>query len=219
LKTALNPPPAENQLTFEVADTAGMRTKASDTGEILLHEALTDELWLWIVHKRLRAAGGELALVSNTPAGATFRISIAAGEMQQPHGLPPDQDRPRTMRILVAEDHDDSFFTFEMLVKSEGHHLFRARDGQEALEMARKGGFDLIVMDVGMPRVDGYVATRLIREWETEHARPRSPIVLLSADDPGRLSRIGPSVGCSAFLNKPVRKQELIRALRHYGRR
>jgi CheY-like chemotaxis protein len=106
-----------------------------------------------------------------------------------------------------------------MLAQSEGHHLFRARDGREAVEIALHGGFDLIVMDVGMPRVDGYSATRIIREWETEHAKPRSPIVLLSADDPARLSRMGASVDCSAILNKPVRKQELIQALRHYGRR
>ena len=65
--------------------------------------------------------------------------------------------------------------------------------------------------------MDGYTATRTMRDWETEHGRRRLPILLLSADGANRQMRIGASVGCSGCLTKPTPKREPIYALRHYS--
>lgn len=208
---------SENNLVFHVIDTGGSSRAVPHAEDAAFHESETDELWLRVVHKHLRAAGGVLTLASGPAQGATFCISIPASVMETSARFPRSEDGPQPMRILVAEDHDDSFLTFEFLVKGQGHTLVRARNGQEAVTMASQDQFDLVVMDVHMPVIDGYKATRLIREWETAQSRPRLPIVLLSGDDPGTLSRKGPSAGCSGFLNKPIRKQELVRALQYYG--
>ena len=71
-------------------------------------------------------------------------------------------------------------------------------------------------MDVNMPGMDGYSATRLIREWETEHGRTRLPILLLSADDLDRQVRIGGAAGCSGYLTKPTTKAQVLAALNFY---
>ncbi len=68
--------------------------------------------------------------------------------------------------------------------------------------MVKRGDYDFIVMDVNMPHLDGYAATRLIREWETERGRAHVPILLLSADDLGRQARLGAIAGCSGYLTK-----------------
>jgi CheY-like chemotaxis protein len=208
---------SENQLVFHIIDPGGPGPGVSNAADVAIHESKTDELWFRVVHKRLLAAGGVLTIVSSPAQGATFRISIPASGMETSARFLHHEDKSQPMRILVAEDHDDSFLTFEFLVKGEGHSLVRARNGQEAVTMASQDQFDLVVMDVHMPVIDGYKATRLIREWETGQSRPRLPILLLSGEDPATLSRKGPSAGCSGFLNKPVRKQELVRALHYYG--
>ena len=79
--------------------------------------------------------------------------------------------------------------------------------------MAKSREYDLIIMDANMPVMDGYKATRTIREWETEHGRTRTPILLVSADDRARQKRIGAMVGCSGYLAKPTSKAEVLAAV------
>jgi two-component system, sensor histidine kinase and response regulator len=68
-----------------------------------------------------------------------------------------------------------------------------------------------------MPVLDGYAATRRIRELETGKNRPRLPIVVLSAQDLRTQRREGALVGCSGHLSKPLRKHELLEAIRAYS--
>jgi two-component system, sensor histidine kinase and response regulator len=68
-----------------------------------------------------------------------------------------------------------------------------------------------------MPVMDGYAATRRIRELETGKDRPRMPIVVLSAEDLRTQRRQGALVGCSGHLSKPLRKLELLAAIRAYS--
>jgi CheY-like chemotaxis protein len=68
-----------------------------------------------------------------------------------------------------------------------------------------------------MPGLDGYTATRLIREWETAEGRARRPIVMLSADDLERQRRMGGAVGCSGYLSKPANREQLLHALAYYA--
>jgi CheY-like chemotaxis protein len=121
------------------------------------------------------------------------------------------------LRLLLAEDNDNSFRLFMSYVKAAGHTVSRVLNGAEAVEMAKHGDYDLIVMDVNMPRLDGYAATRLIREWETEQGRARLPILLLSADDLERQVRLGGAAGCSGHLTKPTTKAQVLAALNYYA--
>ena len=82
-------------------------------------------------------------------------------------------------------------------MKGEGHAVSRALNGAEAVDMVKANEYDLIVMDIDMPVMDGYTATRTIREWETQQRRTRIPIVMLSAESAARQRRMGASAGCS----------------------
>jgi len=115
--------------------------------------------------------------------GASTNVSAGAGRC----GASPPKAHP--LRLLVAEDCDDSFVLLQAYVKEEGHQISRASNGAEAVDMAQTGHYDVILMDVNMPVMDGYTATRSIREWETQHSRRRAPIVLLSAESAARQMR------------------------------
>jgi CheY-like chemotaxis protein len=86
------------------------------------------------------------------------------------------------VRVLVAEDSDESFQLFQLNTMEEGYEITRVTNGMEAVSAARLGKFDFIVMDATMPKLNGYEATRIIREWETTESRTRLPILLFSSD-------------------------------------
>ncbi len=191
-------------------------------------------LSLRLVQKRMGDLGGRMSISSyadghrearSPDGGTTVRVSLPVSLMRPPaspldatgktavnRGLP-----TRPLKLLIAEDSDDSFLLFQVYTQEAGHGVTRAHDGVEAVELAKDGGHDLIVMDASMPGMDGYTATRLIREWETEEGRARRPIVMLSADDLEKQRRMGGSVGCSGYLSKPADKEQLLRALTYYS--
>jgi CheY-like chemotaxis protein len=186
-------------------------------------------LSLRLVQKRLADLGGRMSISSqfegrNPDGGTTVRVSLPVslagspawteevGETAAAGGLP-----PRRLKLLIAEDSDDSFMLFQVYTQEAGHDVTRAHDGVEAVDLAKDGNHDLIVMDASMPGMDGYTATRLIREWETVEGRARRPIVMLSADDLERQRRMGGAVGCSGYLSKPADREQLLRALAYYS--
>jgi CheY-like chemotaxis protein len=180
-------------------------------------------LGLRIVRKRLAGLRGEFFVLANSQAGSTacFTIPVSIAD-PDPKNAPVEDLRQDTagasrMAILVAEDSDDSFRLFEAYTKAGGHLISRAMNGAEAVGMFRSGEYDFVVMDVNMPVMDGYTATRLIRQHETEQGRPRLPILLFSADDEKRQMHIGAVVGCSGYLTKPATKAQVLAALNFYA--
>lgn len=210
-------------LTFEISDTgAGTPHELVEDFDAGAGDPGTPGLSLRILRKRLAHWGGAISIAPNWPQGTTVHVSLPvepAPVSREEEGLAerPPSNSPLRLRILVAEDSDDSFFVFMSYVKEEGHAVARARNGVEALEMAKRGDYDFIVMDVNMPGLDGYAATRLIREWETERGRAHVPVLLLSADDLGRQVRLGAAAGCSGYLTKPTTKGRLLAALNYYA--
>ena len=176
-----------------------------------------------IVRRRALAMQGELTCLSSLSGGTTLRIClpmqveasrrIQAGESSR--GFDPCQAPP--LRLLVVEDSDDSFALVQEYLREEGHQVSRALNGVEAVDMTQSGSYDLILMDVNMPLMDGYTATRAIREWETLCRSRRTPIILLSAESAARQRRIGAAVGCSGYLSKPTTKRQVLQALHFYG--
>jgi CheY-like chemotaxis protein len=206
--------------------------EVSDTGPGIPPETLADlrnstsesrtvaGLGLRLARKQMASIGGHLEVVSSDPRGATLAMVIPVTiPVKDPASEPTlfDHSDSVLLRLLVVEDSDDSFAVFESFVKDEGHAITRAINGEEAVNMVKTGNFDMVIMDVQMPVMDGYTSTRAIRDWETKEGRVRRPILLLSADDPGRQKRIGSAAGCSGYLTKPTSKRELICALRSYS--
>jgi len=224
-------------LTIETrSDAPLLLLEVSDTGSGMPEQALLalrspstdleiEGLSLSIIRKRLDEMKGELEVPSTSPQGTTLRLRFPMGvASEEPvradtstltlqHGFAD----ATPLNLLVAEDSNDSFAVFQAFVKGQGHRVARASDGAQAVDMVKSGQFDLIVMDVNMPIMDGYTATRAIRDWETSQGRHRLPIVLLSADDAARQVRMGAAAGCSGYLTKPATKSQVLKALKFYS--
>jgi CheY-like chemotaxis protein len=206
----------EHALVFEI--TAAAAGAALSDPDFATSEGLGSALGLSIVRKRLGQLGGDLTTAVEDRR-ATLRMTIpyrsAGGSARN---AAQDGSASSPLNVLIAEDSDDSYFLLEAYLANEGHRLTRALDGAQALQMAKSGSYDFIVMDIKMPVMDGYTATRLIREWETEQACARLPILLLSAEEAARQMRIGANAGCSGYLTKPATKAQVLAALNYYAR-
>ena len=120
----------------------------------------------------------------------------------------------RPLRILLAEDSVDNRLLIEAFLKQQPYDLEFAENGQIAIDRVIAAHYDLVLMDIQMPVVDGYTAVRRIREWERRHDRPRIPIIALTASALDEAVRMSLDAGCDAHIAKPVRKATLIEAIR-----
>ena len=112
-------------------------------------------------------------------------------------------------RILIAEDETIIRLDLRSLLEANGYEVCgEARDGQEAVELARTLDPDVAIMDVKMPRLDGIEAAKRILAW-----RP-IPIVMLTAFDQEEIVARAVEAGVFAYLVKPYREQDLIPAIR-----
>ncbi len=111
--------------------------------------------------------------------------------------------------ILVADDEEELLEMIRFSLNADGHKVTTARDGKQALETARKGTFDLIILDVMMPHVDGYhVASEITGD-------PKAPpVLLLTSRDFDQDQRAVQASGASAFLSKPFEIPELLKTVR-----
>ncbi|MGR8921705.1 MAG: ATP-binding protein [Gammaproteobacteria bacterium] len=117
-------------------------------------------------------------------------------------------------RILLVEDNEDNRLLVRAYLKSEPYELVEAENGAEAVERFKEGDFDLVLMDVQMPVMDGYAATRSIRAWEQDHARQRTPVIALTANAVKEDIDTSRAAGCDDHLTKPIKKKTLVAALR-----
>lgn len=122
-----------------------------------------------------------------------------------------------SMRILLADDSEDNVFLIQEYLKNSGCSIDVAENGAVAVQKFRMGHYDLILMDLQMPVMDGYAATQAIRAWEREHKTKPVPVLALSAY--ALKSEIDKSrqAGCTAYLTKPIRRNTLLDALEKYS--
>jgi PAS domain S-box-containing protein len=126
---------------------------------------------------------------------------------------------PRSLDLLLVEDAEDNQFLIQAFLKHTPHRLTVARDGLEGVETFMAGHYDVVLMDIQMPRMDGYEATRRIRAWETARGRfPPSRIVALTAHALRDVVELARDAGCDDYLAKPVRKKDLLELVDRYAR-
>ena len=110
------------------------------------------------------------------------------------------------MRILCVEDNDDNIYTLHRRFTRWGHTVLIARDGREGIAMARAERPDLIVMDMNLPKLDGWEATRALKSSdETKHI----PILALTAHAMVGDREKALAAGCDDFATKPVSFEEV----------
>jgi CheY-like chemotaxis protein len=155
------------------------------------------------------------AAVARSCAGV--RIDAHGDKFAPPRIAPPSApsavlDRP--LKILMADDSRDNRALIRAYLKKTPYHLEEAEDGQQAIDKFIAGNFDLVLMDIQMPIVDGYEATSTIRVWEAANSRHRTPIVALTASALEEAVHRTKEAGCDAHVTKPVRKATLLDAIR-----
>ena len=116
------------------------------------------------------------------------------------------------MNILVAEDNELSAQVLEQLLIRKGHRVRLASNGREALALAEEGGFDLLLLDVHMPELDGFQVVRAVRERE-QNAVGHLPVIALTARSRKEDRERCLAAGMDDFLTKPVRPAELWAAI------
>ncbi len=112
----------------------------------------------------------------------------------------------RVTTVLVADDDDDVLALVVRRLERDGYEVITARDGAEALRLARENLPDLAVLDVMMPHLTGYEVTRHLRQ---ETATERIPVILLTARVQEEDVKRGFSVGADDYIKKPFSPQEL----------
>lgn len=165
-----------------------------------------------VAGKNLRDLDGSAEWLRNSDGRSTVFVNLPSHGTSQHADRPSRQEAPADiLSILVTEDCDDSFALSELVLQNE--NVWRARNGEEAFDMVQKQRFDVVFMDVHMPGMDGYTAIRRIREWETQTGNAHTPLVLLSSDDLETQRRSAAQSGCSGFLRKPLRRNDLTHLL------
>ncbi|HEV8539985.1 MAG TPA: response regulator, partial [Nitrospiraceae bacterium] len=124
----------------------------------------------------------------------------------------------RALSILLVEDAADNRLLVQAYLKKTAHHLDVAVDGAIAVAKVRAQEYDLVLMDMQMPVMDGYDATRAIRQWEQEQGRPPMPIIALTAHALKGDEEKSLAAGCTAHLTKPIKKAALLVAISEYTR-
>jgi CheY-like chemotaxis protein len=129
-----------------------------------------------------------------------------------PVGTPiPDTSRP--LHILLVEDSPDNQVLIRSYLKSTAYRVDVAEHGGVALEQFKREHYDVILMDMNMPVMDGYEATRAIRAWEQQQDLPKTQIIALTALV---LKEEGEKIleaGCNAHMTKPIKRQTLLEVL------
>lgn len=118
----------------------------------------------------------------------------------------------RQLDILLAEDNEVNRRVAVRMLEREGHHITTAFDGKKAFELSRRQTFDLILMDVQMPEMDGFQTTTAIREWERSENR-HVPIVAMTANAMKGDRELCLESGMDGYVSKPINIVELRRQI------
>ena len=181
-------------------------------------------LGLSITRSLARLMGGDVSVQSRSGEGSSFEVSLDLPDTAAPRAelggeLRPERIAPaRPLALLLAEDNDVNVLVIEGMLAPLGHRITRVHDGGEALAALREQDFDLVLMDMLMPGVDGLAATRQWRALEATEGRPRTPILALTANAFDTDVQQSLAAGCDAHLTKPLSLAALLQALAKYAR-
>jgi PAS domain S-box-containing protein len=120
-------------------------------------------------------------------------------------------------RILLVEDNPDNQVVVKSFLKEQPYRLNIASNGQIGVDMHMAAPYDLILMDMQMPIMDGFTATKKIRQWEVERQCDPVPIIAFTAYAFDKEIKKSVEAGCDGHLSKPIRKKDLLEIIHHYA--
>ncbi len=217
-------------LTIEVQDTGiGMPKqrlqeifepfRQLESGEARKHGG--SGLGLAISQKLMHVLGGRIEVSSTLGKGSTFAIhlplqpppNLILREPQQPALAPLAQaaaqkkNKKRTPHILVIDDDDNARLAMRFILEDEGYHVTFAENGEEALPRAQREQPDLILMDIMMPKLDGYQVARALK---SQKQLKHTPLIALTARAMKGDREKAFAAGCDDYLTKPFETAEII---------
>jgi signal transduction histidine kinase/CheY-like chemotaxis protein len=169
--------------------------------------------------------GGTLDAAATPGQGATFTLSLpltraAAAPplaLAEPAAPAPAEDC-RRLKVLLAEDHPINRRVVQLILESTGVELTCVENGAEALDAWAAADFDLVLMDMQMPVMDGLTAIRRIREAERASGRPPAVIHALTANAMPEHAAASKAAGADGHLTKPISADSLFRTVEEAGR-
>lgn len=195
-------------------------------------------LGLAISRQLARAMGGDIKAQSAEGSGAIFTLQLTLPVVETAKEEPPAADRkepqphdeahalgdahsgasgaqqsaaegPKLVRVLIAEDNQVNQLVLKHMLDAKQYDAFFANDGLEALNAFKREKFDVVLMDVSMPNMDGYEAVSAIRTHEAEHEINRTPIICLTAHALHGQREKCIASGMDDYLSKPIRQDQL----------
>jgi PAS domain S-box-containing protein len=185
-------------------------------------------LGLAICKRLVGAMGGQIWLESEIGVGSRFHFSIPMLAEGENSDLPDyksgvttkiamkqlGQNSASSISILLAEDVPDNALLIDTFLRSSLYQVEIVADGEQAVEKIVMGNrYDLVLMDIQMPVMDGFKATRLIRSWEDEHGHPCMPILALTSNAMPGDEEKSLAAGCDGHLTKPISKKRLLEVI------
>ena len=217
-------------LTLEVEDT-GVGFGADHAAQLFQRFSQADAsitrrfggtgLGLSICRALVEMMGGEIAATSTPSVGSRFQVTLPVARVESladydARAVPmPDaaipQTRARPLRVLLAEDHPVNQRVVQLILASQGAEVVTVPDGAQALTAFETDRFDVVLMDMQMPVMDGLTATRGIRAVEAMRPdRPRTPVLMLSANAMAEHRDDALAAGADLHVPKPITAEALL---------
>jgi CheY-like chemotaxis protein len=177
---------------------------------------ISEDVDLNIIKEAISILGGELYFKMNEGKGYSIKLII-------PYGTPDDKCKRNEHKnickeydwkgksILIVDDEEPNFFLTTHLLKDTGAYFEWAKDGKEGIELALKNDYDLIIMDVKMPNIDGLEATKYIKKH-----KPEVPIIIQTAHAMISEQEKAFEAGCNEYFTKPLIITDFISKLNIY---
>lgn len=175
---------------------------------------------LIIARNLSEAMGGNLHIQSQSGRGTTIKLTLpnkASERIDLKPALSPDmhflERSEEKFHILLVDDAEDNRILIKYYLKNFPFDFVEAENGEEAIEHFKKQKFDLVFMDMQMPKMTGYKATEIIRFWEEENRKRHTPIIALTATAIPEELKKAIRAGCDQYLVKPTSKKQILKVL------
>jgi len=171
-------------------------------------------LGLSIASRLTQLMGGTISVTSELGRGSVFRVDLPLMQTidaEVPASEPALHSPSRKLRVLVADDGEVNRMILGEFVRREGHEVLFAQDGIEAITIASREQLDLIFIDIAMPKIDGFEATKAIRKLAQPACRVRIIAATATTQETFRMQCL--DAGMDDFIPKPIRRPDVARIL------
>jgi len=209
-----------NALVIEVADTGcgidpvfmpRLFEAFAQSDDSLRREHIGAGVGLPLALAQMRCMGGRIVVDSAPGRGSSFTLSLPLAPVAVTQEAAPASEVERALRVLIVDDHPVNREMMRLMLAAADCETVEAADGVEAVEQAQSGDFDLILMDLRMPRLDGLAATERIRALDTPVAA--APILAVTADAMPEDAARCRNAGMDGHLAKPITHVRLYAAI------